>query len=173
MLVVPKTDWLNGQLLHDVLHGQSSTMDRDTQQIQLGGILAHKIAPDGPVYDNIDRLFGTDIGQTLDELLIKSCLDFFDEGQSAWQAPGRDRGFFAAWKEVAQHNVRFFMRGLQLRQLLESEDTPEGMVAYILKQLKIPEESWQRYITRQLTHPGRYRRVNPAKTALRPSPKAT
>ena len=149
--VVPKADWLNGQLLHDVLHGRSTTMNRDTQQLQLGVILADKIAPDGPVYANIDRLFGTDIGQTLDELLIKSCLDFFDEGQSAWQAPGRDQGFFAAWKEVAQHNVRFFLRGLQLRQLLESGETPEGMVAHILKRLKVPEESWQRYITRQLT----------------------
>ena len=81
--VVPKADWLNGQLLHDVLHGRSTTVNSDTQQLRLGVILADKIAPDGPVYANIDRLFGTGIGQTLDELLIKSCLDFFDEGQSA------------------------------------------------------------------------------------------
>ncbi|MBU2738735.1 DUF2309 domain-containing protein [Acidithiobacillus concretivorus] len=149
--MVPKTDWLDGRILHAVLHGKTPEGDNETQKHRLQDILSHKIALDGPVYANVDRLFGTDIGSTLDDLLVKSCLDFFDEGQSAWQSPGRKQGFFAAWKEVAQHNVRFFLRGLHLRNLLESEVTPEGVVAHILRDLKVPEESWQKYITRQLT----------------------
>ncbi len=149
--LVPKTDWLNGAVLHAALHGQRLDPDTANQKERLQEILAHKIALDGPVYANVDRLFGTDIGSTLDDLLVKSCLDFFDEGQSAWQSPGRKQGFFTAWKEVAQHNVRFFLRGLHLRQLLELEQTPEGVVAHILRELQVPEASWQKYITRQLT----------------------
>lgn len=47
-----------------------------------------------PLYDTLDKLFGTGIAEELDELVIKSCLDFFDEGQSVWQMPDREKGFF-------------------------------------------------------------------------------
>ncbi|MFA7494857.1 MAG: DUF2309 domain-containing protein [Acidithiobacillus sp.] len=149
--LVPKTDWMDGIALHAALHDAPEMVRTDAHKSQLEALLERKIALDGPIYANVDRLFGTQIGSTLDDLLVKSCLDFFDEGQSAWQAPGRNLGFFAAWKEVARHNARFILRGLHLRQLLDSEETPEGMVAHILQLLKVPEDSWQKYITRQLT----------------------
>ena len=37
----------------------------------------------------LDRDHVRGIGATLDELVIKSCFDFFDEGQSAWAMPQR------------------------------------------------------------------------------------
>ncbi len=151
--LVSGAEWLTGPGLYAALHDQNREEDGVGPEtvVRLEAILKRRVAADAPVYMNVDRLFGTDLGATLDELLVKSCLDFFDEGQSAWQAPNREQGFFAAWKEVARRNARFLLRGLQLRQLLQVEETPEGMVAHILRLLKVPESSWQAYITRQLT----------------------
>ncbi|MBU2754132.1 DUF2309 domain-containing protein [Acidithiobacillus sp. CV18-2] len=150
--LVQASDWLDGEVLAAALQGrQAAELDETALLERLRTVLGRKIASDGPLYDNIDRLFGTKIGDTLDELLVKSCLDFFDEGQSAWQAPSREKGFFASWKDVAQHNLRFTLLGLHLRELLASSESPEGSIAHILHLLKIPEDHWQKYITRQLT----------------------
>ncbi|MEY2341669.1 DUF2309 domain-containing protein [Acidithiobacillus sp. IBUN Pt1247-S3] len=150
--LVAASDWLDGEALAAAFQGQEAPeLDSAPLVERLRAVLQRKIASDGPLYGNIDLLFGTKIGDTLDDLLVKSCLDFFDEGQSAWQAPSREKGFFASWKDVAQHNLRFTLLGLHLRELLASSESPEGTIAQILLLLKIPEEHWQKYITRQLT----------------------
>ena len=61
-----------------------------------------------PVYESVDALYGTEIGASLDELVIKSCLDFFDEGQSVWRMPNRELGLFAAWRQVARQTIDFY-----------------------------------------------------------------
>ncbi len=105
-----------------------------------------------PFYEALDLLYGTRIGETLDELLIKTCLDFFDEGQSAWQMPGREQGLFTAWSALARRNLRLFLRGLHIQKILVQSETPEGIIAYILDELGIPEDVWQDLIVRELTH---------------------
>lgn len=99
----------------------------------------------------VDSLFGTGIGETLDELVIKSCLDFFDEGQSVWQMPGREEGLFAAWSAVAQRNLRLFIRGLHIKRILAADDTPEGIISYVMHELGVPEDDWQQHFTCELT----------------------
>ncbi len=150
--LIASSDWLDGEALAAALQGRSAPeLDDEGISERLAALLRRKIASNGPLYGNIDLLFGTKIGGTLDDLLVKSCLDFFDEGQSAWQAPSREKGFFASWKDVARHNLRFTLLGLNLRELLASSESPEGTIAQILLLLKIPEEHWQKYITLQLT----------------------
>ncbi|MHB1671884.1 MAG: DUF2309 domain-containing protein, partial [Acidiferrobacter sp.] len=144
-------DWVNGSRLAAALKGEAVVVSEVDIDQSLRGILAHHYSPESPVYRHVDALFGTTIGATLDDLLAKSCLDFFDEGQSAWQAPGREAGFYQAWKELARRNARFLLRGLHLRQVLAEEETAEGMIAYILRRLEVPEEAWQGYITHELT----------------------
>lgn len=104
-----------------------------------------------PVYDSLDALFNTDIGVVLDELVVKSCLDFFDEGQSAWGMPGREKGFFSAWRQLALHNLRFKLRGLHIERLLKRAEKPETMIALVMEELRIPENDWVDYFTRELT----------------------
>ncbi len=105
---------------------------------------------DCPVYVGVDELFGTDIGTTLDELVVKSCLDFFDEGQSVWQMPGREHGLFAAWSALARRNLRLFIRGLHIQRILAQGDTPEGIISYVMGELRVPEEAWVEYFERSL-----------------------
>jgi len=118
---------------------------------KLGHQLRDKLLGDRPIYEVVDTLFGTDIGDELDELVIKTCLDFFDEGQSVWEMPGREQGFFYAWRDVAKRNLRFFLRGFHIKQILEAADTPEGIIAHVMAQLGVPEEQWMDYFTRELS----------------------
>jgi uncharacterized protein YbcC (UPF0753/DUF2309 family) len=112
--------------------------------------LRHELLGDRPVYDAVDALYGTAIGAELDELVIKSCLDFFDEGQSVWSMPGRKRGFFQAWREVANRNIRLYLRGMHIQDILAADDTPEGVIAHVMNTLGIPEDRWVHYFTREL-----------------------
>ena len=112
--------------------------------------LRHELLGDRPVYDAVDALYGTEISAELDELVIKSCLDFFDEGQSVWSMPGRKRGFFKAWREVANRNIRLYLRGMHIQDILAVDDTPEGVIAHVMKTLGIPEDQWVHYFTREL-----------------------
>ncbi len=148
---VERGDWVNGAALAAALSEETIALPDADLDCFLRTILAGYYSSESPVYRHVDSLFGTAIGATLDDLLTKSCLDFFDEGQSAWQAPGREAGFFQAWKELARRNARFLLRGLHLRQVLVEEETAEGMIAYILRRLEVPEGSWQGYITHELT----------------------
>ena len=125
----------------------------DAANIGLEVIAAHlrqELLGDRPLYEAVDGLYGTQIGASLDELVIKSCLDFFDEGQSVWGMPERSRGFFAAWREVARRNVRLFLRGLHINQILEVSDTAEDIIAHVMETLQVPEQYWTGYFTREL-----------------------
>lgn len=117
----------------------------------LAALVRADMPPGRPVEVMVDRLFGTEIGTTLDELVIKSCLDFFDEGQSVWQLPGREQGLFAAWSAVARRNLRLFIRGLHIKQILEVGDTPEGIISHVMRELRVPEDAWLDYFTCELT----------------------
>ncbi|MHB8744223.1 MAG: DUF2309 domain-containing protein [Sulfuricaulis sp.] len=108
------------------------------------------LPPDCPVYIGVDELFGTNIGTTLDELVIKSCLDFFDENQSVLQMPGREHGLFVAWSALAQRNLRLFIRGLHIQRILAQDDTPEGIISYVMTELRVPEDAWVDYFTGSL-----------------------
>ena len=124
---------------------------RDIDPATLAALTRHAAGPDRPLYETLDGLFGTAIGATLDELVIKSCLDFFDEGQSVWRMPDRERGLFSAWSAVARHNLRLFLRGLHIQRILEVDETPEGLISHVMHELGVPEDAWMDYFTAELT----------------------
>ncbi len=137
--------------VHAVLHGKP--VDPFGIDIEaLAGYLKGRLLGDRPVYESVDAIYGSNIGVELDELVIKSCLDFFDEGQSSWGLPERENGFFTAWRNLARRNVRFFLRGLHINRILEQEDTPEGIISHVLNRFEIPEDQWIDYFTRELAH---------------------
>ena len=123
------------------------------KEIDLDGLATHLmrgLLDNCLVYECLDNLFDTGIGEELDELVIKSCLDFFDEGQSVWEMPDRELGFFAAWREVARRNARLFLRGRQIHQTLAIDDDPEGIIVHVMECLKIPIDQWMGYFRREL-----------------------
>ncbi len=135
--------------VHAALHGGEREGSGDTDA-KLQRYLHGRLLGDRPVYEAVDGLYGTEIGAELDELMIKSCLDFFDEGQSVWEMPGRENGLFAAWRDMAKRNVPFYLHGLHVSRILEQDEKPEGVIAYVLEQFGIPQEHWINYFTREL-----------------------
>ena len=137
--------------VHAALNGNEIITGNDIDIDELANRLRNKLLGSRPVYEVVDTLFGTDIGNELDELVVKTCLDFFDEGQSVWEMPEREQGFFASWRGVAKRNLRFFLRGFHINQILEQADTPEGIIAYVMGQLGVPQDQWMDYFTRELS----------------------
>jgi uncharacterized protein len=93
------------------------------------------------LYDLIDRLHGERINATLNDCLIKGCLDFLDEDQSAWRMPGRRQCLFQAWR----------LRGLDLGPTLETVEQPEAAIDLVMTRLAIPERLWMDYFTLELS----------------------
>ncbi len=102
------------------------------------------------LYQALDNLFDTGIGEDLDELLIKSCLNFFDEGQSVWQMPDREQGWFHAWRALWLSNPPLLSHGRHLRQILAQAEQPEAVIVQVMQSLKIPESKWQQCFRREL-----------------------
>ncbi|BAZ93483.1 UPF0753 protein [Thiohalobacter sp. COW1] len=132
------------------LAGTRPAPEADIDPAMLADRLCSTLLGETPVYEAVDALFGTGIGAELDELVIKSCLDFFDEGQSVWGMPLRSRGFFTAWREVASRNVRLFLRGMHIKRILAVDETPEGVIDYVMRTLGVAEQHWSAYFTREL-----------------------
>ncbi len=145
---VPGGGLARGDAVHAALHGERP--DAADAMPRVAGRLHAELSHGRPLYEAADSLYGTKIGQELDELVIKSCLDFFDEGQSVWGMPGREQGFFNAWRALARRDARLSLRGLHVKRLLSNDDCPEAVIVHVLEVLQIPEAQWVAYFTREL-----------------------
>lgn len=112
---------------------------------------AERLATELTLCDAVDQLFGTRLGETLNELLIKGLMDFFDEGQSVWRMPGRMRGLYRSWSRIARRNRRLKMRGLDVGAILAEAEDPESMIDFVMTRLGIPEPLWMDYFALELT----------------------
>jgi len=132
------------------LRGRAPTDDPVPEMGSIAEDLRAALLGERPVYEAVDALYGTEIGAELDELVIKSCLDFFDEGQSVWGMPGREQGFFEAWRQLAVRNRHFFLRGLHVDRILGRASGPEEVIAHVMRVLEVPEAQWAGYFAREL-----------------------
>lgn len=149
--VMTPSTLVNAEQVHAVLQGKPIREDKQQTVSALRDSLREALLGDHPIYEAVDSLYGTHIGEDLDELVIKVCLSFFDEGQAVWDMPGREQGLFQAWRDQAQRNLPFFMRGLQVSQILDLDPTPEGVIVKVLQELGVPESRWIDYLTREMT----------------------
>ncbi len=137
--------------VHSLLNDESNDIDLEINTQDIAQSLHQKLLEDRPIYEAVDALLGCRIGTEIDTLVIKSCLNFFDEGQSAWNMPGREQGLFKAWRDLALHNLPILRRGREVRHILGESDEPEGIIDYVMKQFGIPEERWMDYFTHELS----------------------
>ena len=134
--------------IHATLHDRAPVGATTPEVLQR--YLHDRLLADRPLYEAVDALYGTEIGAELDELMIKSCLDFLDEGQSVWEMPGRENGLFVAWRDMANRNVPFYLHGLHVSRILEQDERPEGVIAYVLEQFGVHRDRWTNYFTHEL-----------------------
>ncbi|MDH5728315.1 MAG: DUF2309 domain-containing protein [Gammaproteobacteria bacterium] len=148
--IIPLTLACAGDV-HAALNNHDIPIDNSIDETQICEFLSKKLLQDQLIIESLDSLYGTDLANDLDELVIKSCLDFFDEGQSIWGMPKRENGFFAAWREVALRNFRLSLYGIKINHILQVDDSAEGIIAHVMDTLGIPEEHWVAYFTREIS----------------------
>lgn len=154
------------QQKHPTFEPLSLAEIEDVYQVLQGGVLSSALTSDDqalkdqlkqrllqgkPVYEAIDSLYRTEIGEEVDEGVIRACLDFFDEGQSVWHMPNRDQGFFQAWLHVAGEAVNQCLVKLSETSVPLPAEEPEAVIARILTELGVPEDQWVLYITQEMT----------------------
>ncbi len=95
-----------------------------------------------------DRRLGTDITARINREMIKWCEAFLDEDHAAWAMPGRERGFYAAWRSLAA--LEWSPCGItrSRRKLARLPAHPEDALLDHLAALSIPPEWWQDYLAR-------------------------
>jgi len=136
--------------VHAALAGAKLPDRTELDATQLAAKIRARLPRDLPLYEIVDALYGTSIGVELDERVIQACLDFFDEGQSVWDMPERERGFFAAWKDLAGRDVKSTMKQLARDRASAIEPDAEGAIVQILQLLGVPQEQWAGYFRREL-----------------------
>ena len=98
-----------------------------------------------------DSILGTQIEQQINQELIKWCEAFLDEGHSAWPMPGREKGFYGAWKSLAGLEWSPCEIRNSKKKLTCLPTHPEDTLYQHLTVLGIPVEIWRDYITLHLT----------------------
>ena len=103
----------------------------------------------------LKEVFGEDPDLLVNEVLIRFCAAFLDQGIAHWQLPDRDQGFLRAFCQVygkyggpADH----WQRGLsdELRCVQERDLSPLHSVLESLTALGVPEDEWDEFLSSTL-----------------------
>ncbi|MBF0143355.1 MAG: DUF2309 domain-containing protein [Magnetococcales bacterium] len=118
-----------------------------------------------------------DILEELRPYLVRQLAGFLDQGMAPWPLPGRERGFWRAWREAALADPGYWLRNLpDWEETLEHlSDDSEAVVEEMLSLLGLEEERWEGYLGRlALELPGwsgmfMWRHLRPGYMGLTPS----
>jgi uncharacterized protein YbcC (UPF0753/DUF2309 family) len=118
---------------------------------------AHEAAPDGSNLGSrlllatwCDRTLGTGITEQINRELVKWCEAFLDEGHATWPMPGRENGFYAAWKFLAQQEWSPCGIETSRKKLAALAAKPEDALLDSLAALGIRPEAWRKYFSLHL-----------------------
>ena len=149
---VVQTDALaNAHDVHAALTGTGSDIDVNGAPDWPAAYLRERLLGERPVYEAVDALYDTGIGDALDDLVIRACLDFFDEGQSVWTMPDRELGLFRAWGQVAGREARTLLGKIaSAAGVARDALMPEMVIDHVMRALEVPEDHWTGYFTREI-----------------------
>ncbi|MBX9587109.1 MAG: DUF2309 domain-containing protein [Gammaproteobacteria bacterium] len=83
---------------------------------------------------------------------IKWCQAFFDQGQATFSMPGRAKGLYKAWLELALYDENLHQNVPYKIQILKGlSENPRDAIFYVLMVLNIPESLSKEFLTILLT----------------------
>jgi uncharacterized protein YbcC (UPF0753/DUF2309 family) len=111
------------------------------------------LPPQRTVSDWIDSLTEGGVVDQINNQLIKWITAFLDEGLASWEMPGREEGFYLAWRNLAQKDFSGQLLGISdfSQKVQDLPVAPEDAIWASLNQLEIPQERWKDYLSRQLS----------------------
>lgn len=116
-------------LLVDLLHGAPAPAP-----VRRVRMLSERVAPE--------------VAEAVDSQTTKWCAAFLDAGQAGWGMPGRERGFYPSWRELASRD-RSLPSGVRDR-LRELPERPEDAALAALETLGVPEGELRGYVQAHL-----------------------
>ncbi len=105
--------------------------------------------------DLVLQATGEDIDLLVDDVLIRFCAAFLDQGFSDWHLPRREEGFYRSFCELYRQKAGppdRWLSGLA-QELTRVEQTHSGPLESILESLDllgVPEAGWEEYLTATL-----------------------
>ena len=102
----------------------------------------------------VSQLSGDEVVEKINEHMIRWCSAFVDEGLSSWPMPGREKGFYRAWRDLATRESSGRLWGISdiSHHIRLLPDLPEDAIALSLNRMGIPRDQWEEYLTRHLAH---------------------
>jgi uncharacterized protein YbcC (UPF0753/DUF2309 family) len=97
-----------------------------------------------------DRTLGTQITEQINREMVKWCEAFLDEGHAAWSMPGREEGFYGAWKCLAAQEWSPCGIAQSRRKIARLPAHPEDALLEHLAALGIPSDARQDYLALHL-----------------------
>jgi uncharacterized protein YbcC (UPF0753/DUF2309 family) len=97
-----------------------------------------------------DRVLGTQIAEQTNREMIKWCEAFLDEGHATWPMPNREKGFYAAWKILAQQEWSPCGVKNSREKLARLPLHAEDALLASFEALGLNPEAWQRYLSLHL-----------------------
>jgi uncharacterized protein len=142
------------ELVHVLADHIAPALNAPTVEDQIATVVREDLAALGryvTLSNWCDRTLGTEIVACVNSELIKWCGAFLDEGHAAWSMPGRDQGFYAAWKSLAAQEWSPCGIKDSRRKIAGLPEHREDAVLESLEILGIPEQLRQDYLSLQLT----------------------
>jgi uncharacterized protein YbcC (UPF0753/DUF2309 family) len=126
----------------DLVRNARETLERDIE----------RIGPEWTVGGLCHRLTGTHITGAINDQMIRWCAAFLDEGLAGWPMPDRERGFYGAWRRVAERDLTCWFLGVKgsSKKIRQLPSHPEDAVIQSLRTLGVPERYWTEYLTLHL-----------------------
>jgi len=111
------------------------------------------LPPQRTLSDWIDSLTEGGLVEQINHQLIKWVTAFLDEGLAGWKMPGREEGFYQAWRNLAPNDFSGRLLGIKdfAQKVHSLPAAPEDAILSSLHQLEIPQEQWNDYLSRQLS----------------------
>ena len=111
------------------------------------------LPPQRTISDWVDSLTEGGLVNQINDQLIKWVTAFLDEGLAGWEMPGREKGFYQAWRNLAQNDFSGQLLGVTdfTQKVRNLPAAPEDTIRSCLHQLEIPQEQWKDYLSRQLS----------------------
>jgi len=92
-----------------------------------------------------DLVFDSNLEDRVNNELIKWCEAFLDEGHATWSMPGREKGFYEAWRALAMNEWSTCGIRNSNNKIRALSIDPIATVFEKLNALCIPKEYWQDY----------------------------
>lgn len=104
--------------------------------------------------DILQSATGQDSDVQVNEILVRFCASFLDQGFATWPLPERDKGFYAAFLNLFEHSqpVRTWMHALptELQRLRASGRSAEESIAESLELLGVTESETDQFVLETL-----------------------